>query len=66
MVCCFSLIGLHLFVLTLPPTVGALPDAGEAEALWWGFWPVRYPPVWAVGLGAGGGSSGHALALAAF
>lgn len=45
------LIGLHIFVLTLPATAGALPEPGEAEARWWGFWPVRYPPAWAVGLG---------------
>jgi len=48
------LIALHLFVLTLPSTAGALPAADEAEAHWWGFWPVRYPPVWVVGLGVMG------------
>ena len=47
------LIGLHLYVLTLPVSLGALPEAGEAEAHWWGLWPVRYPPVWIVWLGAG-------------
>lgn len=47
------LIGLHLYVLTLPASVGAIPEAGEAEAHWWGFWPVRYPSVWIVWLGAG-------------
>lgn len=54
---CFGLllllIGLHLYVLTLPASAGAIPEAGEAEARWWGFWPVRYPPVWSVWLGAG-------------
>jgi len=48
----FLLIGLHLYALTLPATLGALPEMGEAEAHWWGFWPVRYPPIWAVWLGA--------------
>lgn len=47
------LIGLHLYVLTLPASVGPIPEAGEAEAHWWGFWPVRYPAVWIVWLGAG-------------
>jgi len=47
------LIGLHLYVLTLPTSVGAIPEAGEAEAHWWGFWPVRYPSVWIVWLGVG-------------
>ncbi|MBX3052576.1 MAG: hypothetical protein KF753_13930 [Caldilineaceae bacterium] len=47
------LIGLHLYVLTLPATQGALPETGEAEALWWGFWPVRYPPPAVVWLAAG-------------
>ena len=47
------LIGLHLYVLTLPASVGAIPEAEEAEAHWWGFWPVRYVPAWIVWLGAG-------------
>lgn len=47
------LIALHLFVLTLPESAGALPEAGEAEAHWWGFWPVRYAPGWALWLGVG-------------
>lgn len=48
-----GLIGLHLYVLTLPPSAGPLPETGEAEALWWGFWPVRYPSQWLVWAGAG-------------
>lgn len=47
------LIGLHLYILSLPATTGALPAAGEAEAHWWGFWPVRYAPAWVVWLGIG-------------
>ena len=47
------LIGLHLYVLTLPASVGPIPETGEAEAHWWGFWPVRYPPIWMAWLGAG-------------
>ncbi len=47
------LVGLHLYVRTLPATLGALPAMGEAESYWWGFWPVRYASGWAVGLGAG-------------
>jgi len=47
------LIGLHLYARTLPATVGALPEAGEAEARWWGFWPVRYAPGWLIWVGVG-------------
>lgn len=42
------LVGLHLWVLGLPASAGPIPAPTEAEALWWGFWPVRYPPVLSV------------------
>ncbi len=49
-----GLIGLHLFVLTLPAALGPLPESWEAEAHWWGFWPIRYAPGWALWLGVAG------------
>jgi hypothetical protein len=47
-----ALLGLHLYVRTLPTTTGALPEPGEAESAWWGLWPLRYAPAWAVAIGA--------------
>ena len=42
------LLGLHLYVRTLPPTPEPIPPPDSAEAAWWGFWPVTYLPAWAV------------------
>lgn len=42
------LLGLHLFVRTLPPTPAPIPPPDSAEAAWWGVWPVTYLPAWAV------------------
>ena len=46
------LLGLHLYVRTLPPAPTPIPDPTDAETRWWGFWPATYPPTWAVALGA--------------
>ena len=40
------LLALQLYVRTLPPTPTAIPEAGSAEAAWWGLWPVTYLPTW--------------------
>ena len=45
------LLGLHLYVCTLPPTPAPIPPPDSAEAAWWGFWPVTYLPAWAVLVG---------------
>ena len=45
------LLGLHLYVRTLPPTPTPIPAPDSAEAAWWGFWPVTYAPTWAVTVG---------------
>lgn len=37
---------LAIYVRQLPPTIGAIPDEGSAEARWWGMWPVTYLPTW--------------------
>ncbi len=47
------LLGLQLYVRTLPPTPTPIPESGSPEAIWWGFWPVTYAPSWAVVIGAG-------------
>ncbi len=44
------LLGLHLYVRTLPPTPVPMPAAEHAESAWWGLWPVTYVPNWAVTL----------------
>ncbi|HHY56331.1 MAG TPA: hypothetical protein GYA08_12965 [Chloroflexi bacterium] len=41
------LLGLHLYVRTLPPTPEPIPSPDSAEAAWWGFWPITYLPAWA-------------------
>ncbi|MEZ4730886.1 MAG: hypothetical protein R3E79_27505 [Caldilineaceae bacterium] len=46
------LLALHLYVRTLPSTPTPIPDPTDAEAAWWGLWPVTYAPGWAVRLGA--------------
>lgn len=46
------LLGLHLYVYTLPRTPTPLPAATDPEAAWWGLWPVTYAPAWAVAAGA--------------
>lgn len=46
-----ALLALHLFTRTLPPTPTPIPAPDSAEAVWWGFWPVTYLPVWAVVVG---------------
>lgn len=47
-----GLLGLHLYVYTLPPTPDPIPAPDSAEAAWWGLWPVTYLPAWAVAAGA--------------
>uniref|UniRef100_A0A7C1JI74 Glycosyltransferase RgtA/B/C/D-like domain-containing protein n=1 Tax=Caldilinea aerophila TaxID=133453 RepID=A0A7C1JI74_9CHLR len=47
-----ALVGLHLYVYTLPPTPDPIPAPDSAEAVWWGLWPVTYLPTWAVAVGA--------------
>ena len=42
------LLGLHLFVRTLPGTTTAIPEPDSAEAAWWGLWPATYLPLWTV------------------
>ncbi len=44
------LLGLHLYVRTLPPTPLPIPEAEHAESAWWGLWPVTYVPTWTVTL----------------
>ncbi len=39
-----GLLGLHLYVATLPPTPTPIPGPGDPESLWWGLWPVTYVP----------------------
>ena len=46
-----GLLGLHLYVSTLPPTSEPIPLPESAEALWWGVWPITYLPMWAVAIG---------------
>lgn len=41
------LVALHIYVRTLPPTPEPIPTATDAEAAWWGLWPVTLlPPLW--------------------
>ncbi len=44
---------LALYVRQLPPSNTAIPEAGSAESLWWGLWPVTYLPDWIFYLGVG-------------
>ncbi|HAJ36609.1 MAG TPA: hypothetical protein DCL15_13055 [Chloroflexi bacterium] len=46
-----TLLGLHLYVRTLPPTPAPIPPPDSAEAAWWGLWPITYLPTWAVLVG---------------
>ena len=46
------LLGLHLYVRTLPPTPAPIPTPQDAESAWWGLWPVTYVPAWVVWCGA--------------
>ena len=43
-----GLAGLQLYVRTLPATATAIPTPQDAEAAWWGLWPVTYLPPWVV------------------
>jgi hypothetical protein len=45
------LLGLHIYVRTLPATPDAIPTSTDAEAAWWGLWPVTYLPAWLFWLG---------------
>ena len=41
------LLALQLYVRTLPPTPTPIPAPTDAEAAWWGLWPVTLlPPFW--------------------
>ena len=42
------LLGLHLYVRTLPPAPGPSPPPDSAECVWWGVWPITDLPAWAV------------------
>jgi len=44
------LMGLQLYVRTLPATPIPIPEADHAESVWWGLWPVTYAPTWAVSI----------------
>ncbi len=46
-----GLLGLHLYVRTLPPTPDPIPTPESAETAWWGLWPITYLPMWAVVMG---------------
>lgn len=43
-----GLAGLQLYVRTLPATATAIPTPQDAEAAWWGLWPMTYLPQWIV------------------
>ena len=43
-----GLAGLQLYVRTLPATATAIPTPQDAEAAWWGLWPITYLPPWVV------------------
>ena len=40
-----TLLALHVYVRTLPPTPVPIPPPDSAEAAWWGLWPVTYVPA---------------------
>ncbi len=44
----FGLAGLQLYVRTLPATATPIPTPQDAEAAWWGLWPVTYLPQWVI------------------
>ncbi|MBP9074535.1 MAG: hypothetical protein KBG20_19660 [Caldilineaceae bacterium] len=44
-------LALLLFVRTLPATPTPIPSPADAEAAWWGLWPVTAAPGWAVVVG---------------
>ncbi|MFN3335814.1 MAG: hypothetical protein ACK47M_25220, partial [Caldilinea sp.] len=46
-----GLLGLHLYVRTVPPTPDPIPTPESAETAWWGLWPITYLPTWAVVMG---------------
>ncbi len=39
------LLVLHIYVRTLPPTPEPIPTPTDAEAAWWGLWPVTMLPT---------------------
>ena len=39
------LLALHIYARTLPPTAEAIPTPADAEAAWWGLWPMTYVPT---------------------
>ena len=43
-----GLAGLQLYVRTLPVTATPMPTPQDAEAAWWGLWPLTYLPQWVV------------------
>lgn len=47
-----ALLALHLFARTLPPTAAPIPDPADAEAAWWGLWPITYAATPFVAAGA--------------
>ncbi len=49
-----GLLGLHLYVRTLPPAPTVIPELDSTEGAWWGLWMVQYVPGWGVLAGAVG------------
>jgi hypothetical protein len=47
-----ALVALHGYARTLPPTPTPIPAATDAEAAWWGFWPITYAAQTAFALAA--------------
>jgi len=40
-----TLLALHIYARTLPPTPVPIPPPDSAEAAWWGLWPAAYVPA---------------------
>ncbi len=49
-----ALLGLHLYVRTLPPAPTVIPELDSTEGAWWGLWMVHYVPWRGIVWGATG------------